>query len=531
MLTQARNRLLLRGKVVQPDGSAPGRYVLIENGRITRISRRKPPLEVDVPLVETGVDDWIFPGLIDLHTHAEYNLIPFWENPPGFPYDNRFEWRGDPAYKERVRALRAYLKRPPETDDEDRGRFHRIELATFAELQAIAGGTTTLQESHDLEETAEIPELNVLCRGTADPLELGCDKAGEVFSVVDFFRPGSSGPNEASPPKPVAWAFEKYLKLREQGRLIATLAHLAEGRSGLDGSGVCPYTRLEFETFMRHPAFADAAAVRASPLSLIHGCGVDPENREHLAFLRERGISLVWSPVSNLLLYGDTLEVEGLLAAGINLALGSDWSPSGSKHVWDEAKFARFYLESLGAAVSDVQIFQMVTANAARCLGTNHLGRLAEGAAADFFILRSPLESDSALEVFFKTTDRDVLAVVVGGEPLYGDRDFLKQFGRDLQPLPRREGSAVVNKVAHLPADLKNSHGETLELDRDLNRLEDMLKHPPQGLPPTRRSNLLASSDTPYRDRLRRLRADTIHFCWRVQRYRHQLRKKGAHPS
>src|SRR4029453_7960210 len=100
--------------------------------------------------------------------------------------------------------------------------------------------------------------------------------------------------------------------------------------------------------------------VRSSPLTLIHGCGIDTRNPEHLRFLRERDISIVWSPVSNLLLYGDTLDVETLLAEGINVALGSDWSPSGSKHAWDEAKFARFYLDAIGSLVSDQQIFQMV---------------------------------------------------------------------------------------------------------------------------------------------------------------------------
>jgi hypothetical protein len=323
--------------------------------------------------------------------------------------------------------------------------------------------------------------------------------------VVDFFRPNAAG-NKATPTNPI----ETYLSLRSEGKLYATLVHLAEGRSGFGSyKGVDPYSRTEFETFMAHPAFTDGGAVRSSPLSLIHGCGIDVNNPEHIKFLRDRDISVIWSPVSNLLLYEETLDVETLIAEGINVALGSDWSPSGSKHIWEEAKFARFYFEAIGSAVSDEQLFQMVTTNAAKCLGARHLGRIEPGCLADFFILRSPLESDSALEVFFKTTDRHVRAVIIGGRPVYGAREFLEPFRLDLQPLPRLEGSAVVDKVVHLPAKLE------IDVDRDINRLEVTLKELDR-----KRSNLLSSSDTPYRGRIHKLRKDVVGYGWSVQRWR-----------
>ncbi len=81
MYEETARPLLLRGKVVQPDGTAPDRYMLIENGRITSISRRRPPRTQDALYVKTESEDWIFPGLLDLHTHATYNLQPLWEAP------------------------------------------------------------------------------------------------------------------------------------------------------------------------------------------------------------------------------------------------------------------------------------------------------------------------------------------------------------------------------------------------------------------------------------------------------------------
>jgi cytosine/adenosine deaminase-related metal-dependent hydrolase len=515
MHPQRARPLLLRGKVVRDDGTAPDRYVLVRDGRIASISRRRPPRSGDALYLETGPDDWVFPGLLDLHTHADYNLLPLWEAPRR--YENRFQWRADPGYKNDVRGLAEYLARPDEAHAQEKA--HARTIAVFSELQAVAGGTATLQEGRSLEREAGLGEP-VLCRSTANPEDLGLPGDAQVLSLVDFFRP-----DDAGRPAPVDWAFEAYLTARDAGRLHATLAHLAEGRSGFGAeAGPDPYSRAEFAAFMAHPAFADAGRVRSSPLALIHGCGIDVDDERHLAFLRERGISVIWSPVSNLLLYGETLDVEKLVAAGVNVALGSDWSPSGSKHVWDEAKLARFYFEAIGSAVSDVQVFRMVTTNAARCLGSDRLGRLVEGAMADFFILRSPLESDVALEVFFKTADRHVRGVFIGGVPLYGARDFLAPCGLPLQGLPAREGSAVEGKAVYLPPQLTKADGEPIDVDRDVTHLEDLLKAAPPPLPATRRSNLLASSDGPYRRRLIRLRQDVVDYGGRVQEWRRRRR-------
>src|SRR5262249_73450 len=52
--------------------------------------------------------------------------------------------------------------------------------------------------------------------------------------------------------------------------------------------------------------------------------------------LVKHGGSMVWSPLSNFLLYGDTVDIKAAVAAGVQVALGSDWSPSGSKNLLGE---------------------------------------------------------------------------------------------------------------------------------------------------------------------------------------------------
>ena len=51
---------------------------------------------------------------------------------------------------------------------------------------------------------------------------------------------------------------------------------------------------------------------------------------------------MVWSPLSNLLLYGETADVaEARTRRACRSALGPDWSPSGSKNLLGELKVAR----------------------------------------------------------------------------------------------------------------------------------------------------------------------------------------------
>lgn len=503
MLPAITRDLLLRGNVVHPDGSVRDRYVLVRDGRIAAVARRRPALTQDVAYVEAGREDWIFPGLLNLHTHASYNLLPLWQTAMT-PFANRFEWRGLAEYQAEVRGTYEHFKK------------QRMAVAVFAELQAVAGGTTVMQEACDLDREARGADGLILCRDTRNPEDLGLAPDQQILSVVDWFRPGKDGT-----PKPVTKAIAAYLRLRGRGALAATIVHLAEGCSGFGTyRGVDAYSRREFEAFMAHPAFKDAAAVRSSPLVLAHGSGIDVRDSRHIAFLRERGISIVWSPVSNLLLYGDTLDVDTLLAEGINVALGSDWAPSGSKHVWDEAKFARRYIDAIGSSVGDEQIFQMVTTNPARCLGLPHLGRIEVGGFGDFFILKSPLESDSPLEVFLSTTDRHVRATIVGGRPLYGDRELLAQFNVKVQRLPKAEGSAVKEKTVHLPPEIK------VDVDRDLTAIEKILKALST---PVKRSNLLSDSDKLYRRRIHALRETSLAFGWRAQVWRRsgQAREPG----
>ena len=103
------------------------------------------------------------------------------------------------------------------------------------------------------------------------------------------------------------------------------------------------------------------------------------------------GAAIVWSPLSNLLLYGQTTDVGAAKAAGVTIGLGADWSPSGSKSILGELKVARAYSELQGGLFSDEELVAMVTRDPAAILkwnGPGGVGTLAQQKIADLTVIR-----------------------------------------------------------------------------------------------------------------------------------------------
>ena len=64
--------------------------------------------------------------------------------------------------------------------------------------------------------------------------------------------------------------------------------------------------------------------------------------------------AVVWSPFSNIWLYGDTTDVLAARRLGHLVCLGSDWGPSGTKNLLGELKVAALWNdEALAGALDD----------------------------------------------------------------------------------------------------------------------------------------------------------------------------------
>lgn len=90
--------IVLRGTIVTPDGVIKHGYVLIENGRIMEVSDKQPDMNGVVELNTEGI---IYPGLVDVHNHVPWNVLPRWTPPQVYTYYT--QWETDPEYLQKVK--------------------------------------------------------------------------------------------------------------------------------------------------------------------------------------------------------------------------------------------------------------------------------------------------------------------------------------------------------------------------------------------------------------------------------------------
>ena len=88
---------------------------------------------------------------------------------------------------------------------------------------------------------------------------------------------------------------------------------------------------------MRPVQFEITQVTREAVQAWIRQAALKPEDFRVLGSL---GGAMVWSPLSNLLLYGATADIRAAVNAGVRIGIGSDWSPSGSKNLLGELKVA-----------------------------------------------------------------------------------------------------------------------------------------------------------------------------------------------
>jgi imidazolonepropionase-like amidohydrolase len=194
----------------------------------------------------------------------------------------------------------------------------------------------------------------------------------------------------------------------EAERFGAYLPHLGEG------------VDAEAENEVR---CALAASLVAETTAVVHAVAVDAALARSLA---ARRALVVWSPRSNLALYGNTAPVSLLRHSGVELALGTDWLLSGSMTMRRELACARSFSERyLDDELDDRALARMATESAARAVGASiALGRIRPGFFADLQIVRRRgLEPHAAV---VRAAPDDMRLVLRAGAPLYGDRDTVE---------------------------------------------------------------------------------------------------------
>ncbi len=156
-----------------------------------------------------------------------------------------------------------------------------------------------------------------------------------------------------------------------------------------------------------------------SKTSMIHAVALNASDYELMA---SAGTGMVWSPRSNISLYGDTARVTVASRLGVNIALGTDWLPSGSSNILRELACASSFNSTYLANYFTAQdLWAMVTQNAAKVAKMDsQIGVLATGHLADISVF-APQTGKSPFEAVIDAQPQDVALVLRSGVALYGD--------------------------------------------------------------------------------------------------------------
>lgn len=491
---------LIPGKYLNPKLGAKYKLVSItmENRvikSITPVGKKKVERlkrQANTIILKSGKTyDVIYPGLINLHNHTKQNNLSLWDMAHG-QFANRFEWRDWGPYTSSVSAnMNPWI---------NYGSAMTCAAFRWSELQAMVFGTTYLQGPsscvsnfgiHKVEDASSyisekqavraptdliLPNEMTFVWNTLRPIMESKGVSYEEalketiykycprFQSEDILKNGVDddvtiktyfadqdklkeyceykGDTDKArfPPQFIRYIYwvhddiskrKRYLRDPKHG---AVIVHLAEGRS--DDF----YNQREFE-------IVKLLGLDMPHMNFVHAIGI---KKADLPLMAKQQMGIIWSPFSNLLLYNETLDIKAALEANINVALGSDWTPTGSRAVLEELKIAKKYIEFCSnpsrspicpktgtAGITDEQLYKMVTENPAKMInhfeengvstdGKEHsVGTIKVGAMASLIAV-SLNDTKNAFTNLVVANEKDVNLVIVDGNVVYGNETYLR---------------------------------------------------------------------------------------------------------
>ncbi|MDD4340957.1 MAG: amidohydrolase family protein [Kiritimatiellae bacterium] len=366
----------LRGMVMTPNGPLTKGDVHVEDDLIMAVTNVQPS---GVTLLDT--EGIIFPGLIDAHNHPSWNSFPtLMFN--DFPFGHRDEWAATSEYSA-WKGKRSTVQNHGAVNDRNRQT-----ISKYAEALELMAGCIAIQGNYDNPEYAH-PDI-MLFNVEEFP--------GRVWA--DIF-PWKTSSNER------ATLSEKV----EGGALNALIIHLCEG--------VDAHARAQF-------ALWKGWGMLDETTTIIHGAALNASDFAEMAAVNAK---LVWSPMSNMKLYGGTADVKAAKEAGVIIGLSPDWTASGCYNILEELGYAWILNQSLFDNVFTArEMAEMVYLNTALCAGLgNHYGKINVGYNAGFCVIDG--DTSAPYMALINARPADVLLTIVDGTPRYGDPAMMDALG------------------------------------------------------------------------------------------------------
>lgn len=380
--TDGGSTTLLSGVVLTPGEVLEGGQVLFDAaGEILCVGCDCAGMAVDAKRIDCGTAV-VSPGLINTHDHMTYQGAPFtldgnYSSYEGEKFEHRNDWR---------RGLRGHTEVP---NGGTAGNVDRVR----GELRMAMGGATSTNASGF---------ANGLIRNLDKSAQEGLNQPEVNYET---FPLGDTGGIQLAG----SCAYPGFAVTASQlSNIDAYTPHVAEG--------IDPEANNEF-LCLREGTYDNIAA----NTSIIHGIGLHANDVAEVAAERTK---LIWSPRSNISLYGETAAVTLYDRMGVTIALGTDWLRSGSMNVLRELQCADLLNQDYyGNHFTDEELWLMATTNAAKALAVDDaVGTLAQGLVADIAVFAR--RGQSAHRAVITADTQDVLMVLRGGTPLLASAEI-----------------------------------------------------------------------------------------------------------
>jgi len=359
-------------------------------------------------------DHALLPGLVNCHTHAAMNLmrgiaddLPLMEWLQGHIWPLEQHWMGESFVKDGTDLAIAEMLRGGTTCFNDMYFFPNItaQQALQSGIRACVGFVV-------------IDFPSVWAESSDDYLHKG-------LALYDALHGQPLITSSFAPHAPYTVSDEPLQKIRgyahERNIPINMHVHetLFEVEQAAQHTGKRPLQRLH-ELGLLSPSFIAVHMVHLT----------DAE----IALVAEQGAHIVHCPESNLKLASGFCRVADCLAAGINVALGTDGAASNNDlDMFGEMRIAALLAKAVAndaGAVPAMTALRMATINGAKALGLdNEIGSLEVGKAADVIAIDlSVLETQPLFnpvsQIVYAASRQQVTDVWVAGQQLLNKRQL-----------------------------------------------------------------------------------------------------------
>jgi 5-methylthioadenosine/S-adenosylhomocysteine deaminase len=345
--------------IIEAGRLEPGRDILIEEGKIAAVGQDLKDESDDEPI--DGRGKLAIPGLINGHTHLAMTLLR------GYADDMELM----PWLQEKIWPLEAKIT------EED--VFWGVKLGC---LELIRFGITCYNDMYYFPDTTAqaTKEMGLRAFLSGVVFDMKPELLGQVEPFIRRWKGDELIVPTVGPHAAYTCSEETLLKAKEIADRHDTMIHihLSETREEVDGfllsKGKSPVEYL------------DSLGLVNERLAAVHCVWLSPEDCYLLA---KRGANVISCTESNLKLTSGIAPLNTMMAAGINVCLGTDGASSNNNlNLFEEMKttaIAQKNAYHTPADFSAEQIWRMATENAARAFSLN-LG-LQTGALADLALI------------------------------------------------------------------------------------------------------------------------------------------------